>query len=216
MDGTNSDPNVAPRDRVSIGFGGLSASSGDHIVHFYRTTDQRSEFLVPFLEEGLALGQKCVYLTPPGTSREETESQLRASGLDLEAAAASGQLVIGEGGTSPEELHAALNHALEDVPDRFSFLRWVGDMTWSVGKIASTEQLLEWESICNVIEPAPVVFLCQYDLSRFRGDVVIDALRTHPLALIGNAIHQNPYYQRPEVFLEDVRHRPATHLATVA
>ena len=46
-----------------------------------------------------------------------------------------------------------------------------------------------WESHCNTVEDAPAVFLCQYELSAFQGNVVMDALKTHPVCVINNAIH---------------------------
>ena len=57
------------------------------------------------------------------------------------------------------------------------------------------------------------MFLCQYELTAFLGSVVMDALKTHPLCVVSNAIHQNPYYQEPEAFLEQLRRRQTTKLA---
>ena len=38
---------------VSLGFGDLYASPGDHIGHFYQTSAEWTEILIPFLCEGL-------------------------------------------------------------------------------------------------------------------------------------------------------------------
>ncbi len=73
---------------------------------------------------------------------------------------------------------------------------------------------MEWETHCNVIENPRAVFLCQYDLTAFRGNVVMDAMKTHPLCVVSNVIHQNPYYEKPEVFLDELRHRHSTVLAS--
>lgn len=93
-------------------------------------------------------------------------------------------------------------------------LRWGGDMIWSLEKFPTTEKLMEWETYRNIIERPPAVFLCQYDLTAFLGHVVMDALRTHPICIISNALYQNPYYETPEVFLEQRRRRDATSLAS--
>ena len=63
--------------------------------------------------------------------------------------------------------------------------------------------------MCNVLNGPPAVFLCQYDLTQFHGNVVIDALKTHPLCIISNVIHWNPFYREPMVFLEELHHRQA-------
>ena len=104
-------------------------------------------------------------------------------------------------------MQEALSRALSEIPSRYPFLRWGGDMTWSFKKIPDTDTLMEWESMCNVIEDPQAVFLCQYDLKRFMGNVVVDAMKTHPLCIVGKAIHKNPYYEEPAVFLEDLRSR---------
>ena len=199
-------------DRVFLGFGNLHASTGDHIGHFYETKEDCENVQTAFLKVGLESGQKCVCLSPDGERRGLQEA-LTANGIDVEGALASGQLVLDAGKSRPQELKDMLRTAMEDVPRRFPILRWVGEMTWTLKKLPTTEKLMEWETHCNcVADPAPV-FLCQYDLSAFRGNVVMDALKTHPICIVSSAIHQNPYYQKPEVFLEELRHRNPTPLA---
>ena len=126
----------------------------------------------------------------------------------------SGQLMIDEGQDEAKKMQDALASALGEIPGRFSLLRWGGDMTWSLGKLPTTEKLMEWETHCNVIENPRAVFLCQYDLTAFRGNVVMDAMKTHPLCVVGNVIHENPYYEKPQAFLEELRGRAPTALAS--
>ena len=121
--------------------------------------------------------------------------------------AAASQLVFSDGGSEPKHMREALSRALSEVPDRYPLLRWGGDMTWSFNKIPDSDTLMEWESMCNVIENPQAVFLCQYDLGQFMGNVVVDAMKTHPLCIVGKAIHKNPYYEDPETFLEGLRSR---------
>ncbi len=169
--------------------------------------------MVSFLRAGLEAGEKCMYFMNPGT-RQELEDGLADAGIPVKVVMDSGQLVIDEGQDEPKKMQAALASALTEIPGAFPLLRWGGDMTWSLGKLPTTEILMEWETHCNVIENPRAVFLCQYDLTAFRGDVVMDALKTHPLCVVSNAIHQNPYYEKPEVFLDELRHRHSTVLAS--
>ncbi len=198
---------------VPLGFGGLYASVGDHIGHFYQTGEERTNLVVSFLRAGLEAGEKCMYFMNPGT-RQELEDGLADAGIPVKAVMDSGQLIIGEGEDEPKKMRAALASALTEIPGAFPLLRWGGDMTWSLGKIPTTEKLMEWETHCNVIENPRVVFLCQYDLTAFRGDVVMDALKTHPLCVVGNIIHENPYYEEPEAFLEELRGRAPRAMAS--
>jgi hypothetical protein len=41
------------------------------------------------------------------------------------------------------------------------------------------------------------VILCLYDLERFGAEVLMDALRTHPMVVVDGMVHDNPYYLAP-------------------
>ncbi len=87
-------------------------------------------------------------------------------------------------------------------------------MPWAIKKVPTTEKLMEWETHCNTVESPAAVFLCQYDLAMVLGTVVMDAMKTHPICIVSNAIHQNPYYVQPEAYLEQLRGRDSTVLAS--
>ena len=199
-------------ERIALGFGDLHADAGDHIGHFYRTIDEWKELVIPFLRLGLEGDDKCVCVVSQGAPEEEVLAGLETQGIDTKSALSSGQLIVTPGRSETGEMKRLLTSSIEEIPERFRFLRWVGDMTWSHKKMPTSEALMEWESACNVVEDAPVVFLCQYELSQFLGNVVVDALKTHPLCIMGSAIHRNPYYEEPEAFLDHIRQRTATPL----
>lgn len=53
--------------------------------------------------------------------------------------------------------------------------------------------------------------LCLYDLDRFRGDLIVDIMRTHPKVLMGSTVLENLYYVPLTSWslpLDDARHRP--------
>ncbi len=200
-------------DRVDLGFGNLYASVGHHIGHFYQTREEWKNLAAPFLQTGLESGEKCMYFISAERGMRELRESLAAAGTDTEGVLKSGQLVLDEGKSDPKGMQDALQSALAEIPGKFPLLRWAGDMTWSLKKLPTAESLMEWETHCNTIENPPAVFLCQYDLRSFHGNVVMDALRTHPVCIISNVIHQNPYYETPEVYLEELRRRDTTALA---
>jgi len=49
--------------------------------------------------------------------------------------------------------------------------------------------------------------ICTYHLGQFRGDEVIDIMRTHPMVIIGGILQQNPFYVPPGEFLSEFRQR---------
>ena len=201
------------KDRVSLGFGNLYASTGDHIGHFYQAGGEEEAVLVSFLQTGLEAGEKCVCLIGDGSKRQGLQNALTAAGIDLERVVKSGQLFVGAGMSEPQQLRDMLGEILAQIPGQYPMLRWAGVMSWALKKIATTEKLMEWETHCNVVENPPAVFLCQYELTTFPGNVVIDALRTHPISIISNVLHQNQYYQSPEKYLKELALRDSTTLA---
>ena len=70
--------------RISLGFGDLQASVGDHIGHFYQTFDECKEILIPFLCEGLKAGDKCVYFLEPGSRLPDVRKELTAASVDVD------------------------------------------------------------------------------------------------------------------------------------
>ena len=196
----------ARNPKVPLGFGNLNATIGDHVGHFYETREEWKKSIVSFLVTGLEAGDKCVYFLDPGRGDGLEVALADASPL-VEDALASGQLMLAEGKGSPSEMKDALATCLAEIPGRYPLLRWGGDMTWSLKKLPTTEKLMEWETHCNVIENPQAVFLCQYDLKAFLGNVVMDALKTHPICVVGSMIHQNTYYEEPAVFLEELHRR---------
>src|SRR2546430_12840832 len=57
-----------------------------------------------------------------------------------------------------------------------------GEMTWSLPNAPGAEGMMHYEALLNpLVEKYPgVTIVCQYDLRRFDGASVLDALRTHP------------------------------------
>ena len=192
--------------RVSLGFGGLYATLGDHIGHFYRTNEEQQTALVSFFKAGLEAREKCIALVSAGR-HQELRDALAAAGVDVKAAIASSQLVLDVGKSHPQELRDMLAEALAEIPDKYPLLRWAGVMSWALEKVPTTEKLMEWETHCNTVDSPAAIFLCQYELTTFLGTVVMDAMQTHPTCIVSNVIHQNAYYQDPEVYLEKLRRR---------
>jgi hypothetical protein len=59
--------------------------------------------------------------------------------------------------------------------------------------------------------------ICAYDLSKFSASVVMDALRTHPVVIIGGMLQENPFFIPPDQFLLELRERrPVRKSAAIA
>ena len=51
------------------------------------------------------------------------------------------------------------------------------------------------------------IVICAYDLDKFGAAIVVDALRTHPIVLIGGIVQRNPFYVPPEELLKELNER---------
>jgi hypothetical protein len=81
-------------------------------------------------------------------------------------------------------------------------------MEWALVDLPGVEDLIEFETRVNYVVPKyDDTVICAYDLSKFPASVVMDALRTHPVVLIGGLLQENPFFVPPEQFLNEIRER---------
>jgi hypothetical protein len=71
-----------------------------------------------------------------------------------------------------------------------------------------TGDLIEYETRVNhVILKYDGPVICTYDLTKFGASVVMDALRTHPVVIIGGLLQENPFFVPPDQLLLEIRDR---------
>lgn len=188
---------------------------GDHICGLYAGREQRDQILKPFLETGLASGDKCICVVD-GTNPNEIVGMLGAD-VDGRASADSKQLEVirsadmylRSGAFSAHEVIASWKATMSDVmyDGRFGVVR--AAETWSRRDIVPDPmELLLLESEMNRYLPLyPQVILCLYDLDRFGAGIIVDLLKTHPRVLIGGLVVDNPYHQTPDELLTGTTQR---------
>jgi MEDS: MEthanogen/methylotroph, DcmR Sensory domain len=72
-------------------------------------------------------------------------------------------------------------------------------VTAAVTEAIGAANLISYESQLNLLLPRyPQVMLCLYDLNQFRGDLLIDIMKTHPQVLMGHTVLDNLYYIAPD------------------
>ena len=90
----------------------------------------------------------------------------------------------------------------------FPITRLIADMAWVLNDPGALDRLLEFECRVNLALPkAGDIVVCSYDLDKFGAEIVIDALRTHPIVLIGGIVQRNPFYVPPEELLKELNER---------
>ena len=188
---------------------GVRLSAGDHICAFYRRPAERDEILIPYLSGGLALGCKCTCVVdscPP----EHVLARL-AESFDVQPFVDDEQLEVLDSDSTYFEGGGFLPQRM--IEFWASKARWagaaanmvvrnVGDMTWAHRDKPGVKDLAMYESELNrIIGNYPQIVLCLYDLDRCDGEMVLDVLKTHPKAMLGGMVIDNPYYLEPDDFL---------------
>jgi hypothetical protein len=206
-------------NRVALGVGGLEADPGDHICGVFSGEEERNQILIPFLQAGLASGDKCICVidgTAPGqivsTLGPGAEAAALTAGKQLEVIGAS-EMYLRSGRFSASEVIGVWKAAISDAmyAGQFDAVRVVE--TWSRRDvIPDMNELLMLESEMNRYLPLyPQVVMCLYDMDQFGSGALVNLVMTHPRMLVGGMVIENPYYLTPdEVLAKAVRRDTGT------
>jgi PAS domain S-box-containing protein len=191
---------------------------GDHICLIYENSAEQMAAAVPFLKEGLARDERCLYVADD-SAVEAIASALAATRVDVAHERERDALwmltkqdtYLFEGKFDPVTMIDFLRSAqTQALTDGFSGLRVAAEMTWALGPELVFDRLIEYEALLNdFLANRRSVFLCQYHRSRFDSAVIHDVLHTHPIAVIGDLVCPNPYYEPAEFVLPSEPQRSA-------
>ncbi len=198
---------------VDLGFGDLTSRVGDHIGHFYRDLEEMIAVIVPYLRTGLEGEDRCLFICRREIGDKVLDA-LSAESITARTAIESGRLFVHQGKNSAADMVELFDRLIEESKQKgYGLIRNAGDMLWALQGMSSSEELMKWEAMYDqqVAPRFPFLALCQYDLRSVGGEVVLDALRTHPLCIVGELVHQNPFYTSPEEFLREIGSRPACY-----
>lgn len=187
--------------------------AGDHYCGIYRTDEDHGRIVVDFVREGVARGEKMLYLVNIHTAAH-VEKVLGEAGIDVAPLLASGQLAIlaakeaylKDGEFVPQKMIDLLRTMTEEaLAQGYPALRATGEMTWALAGDPGCERLVEYEALLNNFFPgSKCIAFCQYDRRRFDAEMLTDILHTHPKVLFGTEGYDNSemYFVPPDAFLE--------------
>lgn len=184
--------------------------AGDHICSLYESEEEHRSVVSPFLRHGLERYDKTLYIADEH-SAEEILSYLRAEGVEVDRFSLSGQLsvlssdefFVKKGIFEPERMITLLQTETKRAADQgYRALRVSVELSWALRSLPGCERLIEYEAWLNTFFPGSrCLALCQYDRRKFDPRVLLDALATHPMAVIGTEVYDNFYYMPPQEFL---------------
>jgi hypothetical protein len=202
----------------SLRFAGGTLGKHLHICAFFNGIDEQHRVLGSFIKDGFDRGDKAFHLVDP-ERREQHLRRLAEAGINVQEAMSTGQLEVRPWHDGP--LHgerfdqdawvASFEQVLESGPSAgYARTRFLAQMEWALVDLPGVEDLIEFETRVNYVIPKydhPVI--CAYDLSKFGASVVMDALRTHPVVIIGGLLQENPFFVPPDQFLLEIREQRA-------
>ncbi len=186
---------------------------GDHLCLIYDSHAGKLSALIPFLVSGLSTGERSLFLGSRESCRE-VERALETQNVEVGKQIERGALVLLSDreswlergrfdlNTMQDLLRQAEQQALDDG---FSGLRATWDPGWLLDGVAGAERWTEFEACMNeFLAGSRTSVLCRYSreastsvhLARLE-----DALRTHPLALLGHQVCPNAFYEPPDMVL---------------
>jgi signal transduction histidine kinase/ActR/RegA family two-component response regulator len=185
---------------------------GDHLCLVYRSAAEQTAALVPYLKAGLAAGERCLFVGH-GTSARRLEHALTEASIDVQGECDRGALVfvtqrdnwLPGGRFDPGAMMDSLRQAEQQaLDDGFSGLRATWNMGWVLEGTPGADRLIEYEAHLNrFLAGSRTCALCRYSRDGSSPELIEDALQTHPLAVLGDQICPNAYYEPPDMVLGD-------------
>ena len=161
----------------------------EHRAVFYEGSDGFLSATVPFVAEGLSLGESVLAALAP-----ERCEQLR--GALGEQAATVEFLDMHELGRNPARIIPAWQNFLDEHPVG-SPVRGIGEPVWPGRSPEELDECDRHEHLLNVAfaEGRPWRLLCPYDAAALEADTLHDALTSHPLLTAQDAGTPNAGYE---------------------
>jgi len=170
-----------PRKDVFVG--GTHVPLHSHISTFYDSDDGRLRLTVPFLRDGLILGEPCFLIAEGPVLDAYLEALSGHEGVDVAAAIRDHKFTTAPG---PGSSVARALHFWDQVLTRgpaagAAVLRVVGEMSSARKGFQSDAQMVDYEVAFNtIVKRLPTVALCQYDVREFDGETIFQAIKAHP------------------------------------
>jgi hypothetical protein len=110
-------------------------------------------------------------------------------------------------GSDPHAWMAAFEQVLQvGQAAGYAHTRFMTQMEWALGRRWNPVDLFEFETRLNYVVPKYEDWvICSYNLIEFGASMMIDALRTHPVVIIGGLFQENPFFVPPDQLLLEIQ-----------
>jgi len=174
-------------------------NSHDHLCLLYRGEAEILNLVLPFIQKGVAIGERCIYLNAAeGKLERVLKSALLTQKQD------SGALILLpahdvwlKGGAFKQARVLELLRILCSgaASDGFSGTRIICDMAWAADEAKQVELLPRFERELTLFaEQNEVTLLCLYNRELFSPERVLELAKMHPHLIVGGKACGNPLF----------------------
>jgi CheY-like chemotaxis protein len=174
-----------------------------HEALVYSSADELAAGTLPFLREGLALGDQLLVVL-----REEGRSLLRRM-LGLDAARIEFADAV-DWYRSPEHAFEQHRRYVEERLGRGApRVRIVAEVVWPQN--SATADVAGWKryeaGISEAMAAVPVSFICAYNTQELPAEIITDARRTHPVLRSAGGARPSAHYLEPRAFVRELERK---------
>jgi signal transduction histidine kinase len=180
-----------------------------HLCVCFEAPEQRLAALVPHVALGLEQGEKCIYIA--NGDGPAAVGALRAAGVDVDAASKRAALLVierrqtplADGPFEPARLIDWWRRCADDAAkEGFSKICVAAEMFAVVGPGYTAEAVGEYEvGLELLVRELSFRALCLYERKSFDAPTIRQALATHPLVVVNDAVYRNSYQVPPGEYL---------------
>jgi len=157
---------------------------GSHLATYFSTEAGRLRIAVPFLREGISLGQPCFLIA----NGKVLDRYIKALEKDVKAELAEARRrgLFATAPTPGRTVEEALAFWDENISAALSgygstIVRIVGDMACVKTSFETVHEMLVFERLVGgILARSPSVAICQYDVREFDGPSLLEAIKAHP------------------------------------
>lgn len=181
---------TSKQEELKLGIGYYTCNWSINICSLYENDEEHDEIILGFLGEENISGDLQLYC--PAEQIKETFTKKFNKAYP-------------NGGVLPFEMDKGLDQFyFGSQKDGHRNVRVTAEMAWALEAIPGIEHLMVYESSLNYFIPCkPWTSISLYNINKFSGATIKDVLRTHPYAISGGIIKQNPYYVNPDKWLAE-------------
>jgi hypothetical protein len=202
--------------RQTVHLAGSAVRRIRHIGAFFASEADKYQILAPFCAEGVSHGERAFHIVN-GAERQMHAARFAEAGLDLEDAAwqrcsevvAWDEMYLAAGRFDQQAMLERFQRVLaESAEAGFRATRLVANMEWALERMPGVDDLAEYESRVNYIDPLfPNVIVCAYDVRNFNAGVIVDVMRAHPAIVVGGSLFENQFYVQPDELIGELTGR---------